>query len=263
MSKRIELAFSRLRGGNQKALITFLTAGDPDLETTRKTVLSMIAGGADLIELGVPFSDPVAEGPTIEGSSARALAGGTTTDDVFRLVEDLRPEVGDTPLLLMLYLNLVYRYGVERFMNRCKEAGVDGLIIPDLPLEELEEIQPEARRVGIPLIRLVAPTTGPERMSRIAQGAEGFLYCVSSMGVTGVRETISTDLSGFYGNLRGCTDLPLALGFGLRSREQIESMAGDWDGYIVGSAIVNVMAKEGKGSPEAVGRFVHELKGSD
>lgn len=259
MSNPIDEKFKELRELERKALITFITAGDPDLDTSYRLVLEMIDKGADIIELGVPFSDPIAEGPTIEKASVRALNAGTTTDDVFELAAKLK-KVTATPILLMLYINLVYRYGIGDFMRSCRESGVDGLIIPDIPLEEIEEIKPLAAEYGIRLINLVAPTTKTERLAKIAAASEGFIYCVSSLGVTGVRDTITTDLGDFYRKIRSLTSLPLALGFGLSGRQQIEAIEGDWDGYIVGSAIVNLVAEHGKDSAGKVGEFIGELK---
>ena len=259
MSNAIDEKFKELKEQGRKALITFITAGDPDIDTSYRLVLEMIDKGADLIELGVPFSDPIAEGPTIEKASVRALEAGTTTEDAFELAARLK-KATTTPILLMLYINLVYRYGVEKFMLKCRDAGVDGLIIPDIPLEEIGEIKPLAARYGIRLINLVAPTTKMERLAKIADASEGFIYCVSSLGVTGVRDTITTDLGDFYRKIRSLTELPLALGFGLSGRRQIEGIKGDWDGYIVGSAIVNIVAEHGRDSVPEVGAFIGELR---
>lgn len=259
MNNAIDEKFRELKEQGRKALITFITAGDPNLDTSYRLVLEMLDKGADLVEIGVPFSDPIAEGPTIEKASVRALQSGTTTDDVFGLVARLR-ERTKAPLLLMLYVNLVYRYGIEAFLKRCSEAGVDGLIIPDIPYEESAEFRPLAKAYGIRLINLVAPTTKEQRLAGIAAEGEGFLYCVSSLGVTGVRDKITTDLGAFYERIRRHTDLPLALGFGLSSREQIAAAPGGWDGYIVGSAVVNIVAEEGEGSPAKVGEFIADLR---
>ena len=259
MDNRISIKFEDLRNKNQKALITFLTAGDPDIETTYKVVKEMIDNGIDILEIGIPFSDPLAEGPTIEKASYRALASNTTTDDVFSLVKKLRDDY-ELPILLMLYVNLIYKYGIEKFMKRCRDVGVDGLIIPDLPFDEVEEVKKFAQLENILIINLIAPTTKDERLKNIVKESEGFIYCISSLGVTGERKNITTNLGDFYTRLRKETDLPLALGFGLSNREQIDSLAGNWDGYIVGSAIVNIIADYGKNTPRQVGEFIRSLK---
>lgn len=259
MDNRIASKFRELRFSDKKALITFLTAGDPDLDTTFMVVEEMIDKGIDLLEIGIPFSDPLAEGPTIEKASYRALASNTTTDDVFTLVKKLRNS-HDLPILLMLYVNLIYKYGIEKFMKRCAAVGVDGLIIPDLPFEEVEEVKKFAQVENIFIINLVAPTTKDERLKKIVNESEGFIYCVSSLGVTGERNNITTDLGDFYSRLRKETDLPLALGFGLSNRKQIDGLKGNWDGHIVGSAIVNIIAQYGKDATLPVGKFIKSLK---
>lgn len=259
MDNRIEKKFRELRDNNQKSLITFLTAGDPDIDTSFDVVEQMIKNGIDILEIGVPFSDPLAEGPTIEKASYRALASNTTTDDVFSLVKRIR-ENYDLPIILMLYVNLIYKYGIECFMRKCSEVGVDGLIIPDLPYEEVEEVKGLAHDRNLLIINLVAPTTKSVRLKRIVNESEGFIYCVSSLGVTGERKNITTNLNDFYDRLRKETDLPLSLGFGLSNKEQIDRIEGNWDGYIVGSAIVNIIAQYGKEAPTHVGNFIKSLK---
>ena len=259
MNNSIDNKFKELKDKKEKGLITFITGGDPDLETSYKLVMEMFKEGADLVEIGVPFSDPVAEGPTIEKASMRALKSGTTTDKIFELVRDLRKET-DKPILLMLYINLVYKYGCEKFIDRCVDVGVDGLIIPDLPLEEIDEVKAYTKDKGVLLINLVAPTTNEERLEKIVNVSEGFIYCVSSLGVTGVRSNITTDLEGFYNRIREKTDLPLALGFGLSNREQIESIKGYWDAFIIGSRIVNIVGEYGTDSINKVGAFIKDIK---
>lgn len=259
MGNRIAKKFRELRDNNQKALITFLTAGDPDLDTSFRVVEEMIDKGIDILEIGIPFSDPLAEGPTIEKASYRALASNTSTDDVFYLVKRIR-ENYDLPIILMLYVNLIYKYGIEKFMKKCSEVGVDGLIIPDLPFEEVEEVKDLAHNADLVIINLVAPTTKKIRLKKIVNESEGFIYCVSSLGVTGERKNITTNLDDFYNNLRKETDLPLALGFGLSNKKQIDGLAGTWDGFIVGSAIVNIIAQYGKEAPTHVGNFIKSLK---
>ena len=259
MGNRIAKKFRELKDNDQKALITFLTAGDPDLDTSFRIIEEMIDKGIDILEIGIPFSDPLAEGPTIEKASYRALASDTTTDDVFYLVKKVR-ENYDLPIILMLYVNLIYKYGIEKFMTKCSEVGVDGLIIPDLPFEEVEEVKDLAHDADLVIINLVAPTTKKVRLKRIVNKSEGFIYCVSSLGVTGERKNITTNLEDFYDKLRKETDLPLALGFGLSNKKQIDGLDGTWDGFIVGSAIVNIIAQYGKEAPTHVGNFIKSLK---
>lgn len=258
MENRITSKFRELRLNDKKALTTFLTAGDPDLDTTFMVVEEMIDKGIDLLEIGIPFSDPLAEGPTIEKASYRALSSNTTTDDVFTLVKKLRQR-HELPILLMLYVNLIFKYGIEKFLKRCAAVGIDGLIIPDLPFEEVEEVRKFAELENIVIINMVAPTTKDERLKKIVNESQGFIYCVSSLGVTGERKNITIDLGDFYNRLRKETELPLALGFGLSSREQIDGLTGNWDGYIVGSAIVNIISRYGIEAHLQVGEFIKSL----
>ena len=241
-----------------KAFIAFLTCGDPDLETTAAAVRAAAANGADLIELGIPFSDPTAEGPVIQGANLRALKGGVTTDKVFQLVRELRRDV-TIPLVFMTYANVVYSYGAERFLANCAEAGIDGLILPDLPFEEKEEFLEPCRKQGVDLISMIAPTSA-SRVAMIAREAEGFLYLVSSLGVTGERSEISTDLAAIVQTVRENTKIPCAVGFGISTPAQAGAMAALSDGAIVGSAIVRIMEEYGKEAPERVGRYVRAMK---
>lgn len=241
-----------------KAFIAFLTCGDPDLETTAAAVRAAAGAGADLIELGIPFSDPTAEGPVIQGANLRALKGGVTTDKVFALVKELRKDV-TIPLVFMTYANVVFSYGAERFLAKCAEAGVDGLILPDLPFEEKEEFLPACRKYGVDLISMIAPTSA-DRVAMIAREAEGFLYLVSSLGVTGERSEISTDLAAIVQTVRASTETPCAVGFGISTPEQARAMAALSDGAIVGSAIVRIFEQYGKEAPERVGRYVRAMK---
>ena len=243
---------------NGKAFIAFLTCGDPNLETTAAAVREAAANGADLIELGIPFSDPTAEGPVIQGANLRALRGGVTTDKVFALVRELRRDV-TIPLVFMTYANVVYSYGAERFLANCAEAGVDGLILPDLPFEEKEEFLEPCRKYGVDLISMIAPTSA-DRVAMIAREAEGFLYLVSSLGVTGERSEIGTDLAAIVKTVRENTKTPCAVGFGISTPEQARAMAALSDGAIVGSAIVRIMEQYGKEAPERVGRYVKAMK---
>ena len=241
-----------------KAFIAFLTCGDPDLETTAAAVRAAAKGGADLIELGIPFSDPTAEGPVIQGANLRALKGGVTTDKVFQLVRELRKDV-TIPLVFMTYANVIFSYGAERFLRNCAEAGIDGLILPDLPFEEKEEFLAPCRKYGVDLISMIAPTSA-SRVAMIAREAEGFLYLVSSLGVTGERSEISTDLATIVKTVRENTAIPCAVGFGISTPEQARAMAALSDGAIVGSAIVRIVEEYGKEAPERVGRYVRAMK---
>lgn len=241
-----------------KAFIPFITCGDPDLETTAAVVRAAAANGADLIELGIPFSDPTAEGPVIQGANLRALNGGVTTDKIFDLVRELRSDV-EVPMVFMTYANVVFSYGSERFISTCQEIGIDGLILPDIPYEEKEEFLPICRRYGVDLISLIAPTS-EDRIAMIAREAEGFLYIVSSLGVTGVRSEIKTDLGAIVETVRQNTDIPCAIGFGISTPEQAAKMAGISDGAIVGSAIVRLIGEHGKDAPEYVGEYVKRMK---
>ena len=243
---------------NGKAFIPFITCGDPDLETTAAVVRAAVAAGADLVELGIPFSDPTAEGPVIQGANLRALTGGVTTDKVFDLVRDLRRDV-TVPLVFMTYANVIFSYGTDRFIRTCAEIGIDGLILPDLPFEEKEEFLPECHAYGVDLISLIAPTSR-DRIAQIAQAAEGFLYIVSSLGVTGVRSEIKTDLASIVKVVRENTDIPCAIGFGISTPEQAKKMAAASDGAIVGSAIIRILEKYGREAPPYVGEYVRSMK---
>ena len=242
---------------NGKAFIPFITCGDPDLETTAACVRAMVAAGADLVELGIPFSDPTAEGPVIQEANERALAAGTTTDKVFDLVRDLRTDV-KVPLVFMTYANVVFSYGAERFIATCADVGIDGLILPDVPFEEKEDFAPLCERYGIDLVSMIAPTS-ENRIASIAREATGFIYVVSSLGVTGVRTEITTDIGAIVQVIRENTATPAAVGFGISTPEQAEKMAGASDGAIVGSAIVKLIAKHGRDAAGPVGNYVREM----
>ena len=242
---------------NKKAFIAFVTCGDPDLETTMAVVREAVANGASLIELGIPFSDPTAEGPVIQGANLRALTGGVTTDKIFDMVRSLRRDV-KVPMVFMTYANVVFSYGAERFLSTCKEIGMDGIILPDLPYEEKEEFLPLCHTYGVDLISLIAPTS-ENRIAMIAKEAEGFLYIVSSLGVTGTRSEIKTDLASIVEVVRQNTDIPCAIGFGISTPEQARKMADVSDGAIVGSAIVKIIEKYGKEAPVHVGEYVKEM----
>ncbi|KAI4449316.1 Tryptophan synthase alpha chain [Eubacterium plexicaudatum ASF492] len=243
---------------NGKAFIAFITCGDPDLETTAKVVRAAAENGADLIELGIPFSDPTAEGPVIQGANLRALTGGITTDKIFAFVKELRRDV-KVPMVFMTYANVVFSYGAEKFISTCRDIEIDGLILPDLPFEEKEEFQPLCRQYDINLISLIAPTS-ENRIAMIAKEAEGFVYIVSSLGVTGTRSEIKTDLASIINVVRENTDVPCAIGFGISTPEQAKKMADISDGAIVGSAIIKLLEKHGKDAPRYVGEYVKSMK---
>lgn len=243
---------------NGKAFIPFITCGDPDLATTAAAVREAEKNGADLIELGIPFSDPTAEGPVIQGANIRALKAGATTDKIFELVRDLRQDVS-VPMVFMTYANVVYSYGAEKFIKTCQEIGIDGLILPDLPFEEKEEFQPLCSQCGVALISMIAPTS-KNRVAMIAKEAEGFIYLVSSLGVTGTRSEITTDLASIVEVIRQNTDVPCAIGFGISKPEQAKKMADIADGAIVGSAVIKLLEKHGQDAPKEIGRYIKTMK---
>ena len=244
---------------NGKAFIAFITCGDPDLETTAECVVEMQKAGASLIELGIPFSDPTAEGPVIMEASLRALENGCTTDKIFDMVKRLRTECGVTiPMVFMTYANVVFSYGIERFCKKSSECGIDGIILPDVPYEEKEEFDVICKEYGVDLISLIAPTSH-ERIAMIAKEASGFIYIVSSLGVTGVRSNITTDIPSLCAAVKAATDVPCAIGFGISTPEQAASMSKSADGVIVGSAIVKIISEYGKDAPAKVGEYVKSM----
>ena len=251
---RIQAAFSK-----GKAFIPFLTCGDPDLETTAAIVRAMAEAGADVIELGIPFSDPTAEGPVIQAADLRALSGGVTTDQIFDLVRDLRRDV-TVPLVFMTYANVVFSYGTDRFVSTAAEAGIDGLILPDVPFEEKEEFAAPCRAHGLDFISLIAPTS-EDRVAMIAREAEGFVYCVSSLGVTGTRSQITTDIGHMVRLVKDANPhIPCAVGFGISTPAQAAEMAALSDGAIVGSAIVKLAAQYGRDAVRPIRDYVAEMK---
>ncbi|MFA9380388.1 MAG: tryptophan synthase subunit alpha [Acetanaerobacterium sp.] len=250
---RIKKAFS-----NGKAFIPFVTAGDPNLDVTERLVLAMAQAGADLIELGIPFSDPVAEGLVIQQADERALAAGTTTDKIFDMVARLRAKT-EVALAFMTYVNPIFVYGCERFFSRCAQCGIDAVIVPDLPFEEKGELAPFCDRHGVALISLIAPTSRA-RISMIAREAQGFVYCVSSLGVTGVRSKITTDIGEMLSLARAAADLPCAVGFGVSTPAQATAIAQQADGVIVGSAIVKLVAQHGEACVPVVAEYVRKMK---
>lgn len=250
---KIEEAFN-----NKKAFIPFITAGDPDLDTTKKILLAMQEAGADLIEVGIAFSDPVAEGPVIQEADERALASGTTTDGIFDMLESIRDEI-HIPMVFMTYINPVYVYGADKFARRSRECGVAGVIVPDVPYEERGEIRDIFAEYGLTVISMIAPTSS-DRVRMIASEAEGFVYCVSSMGVTGVRAQISTGISSLIRQVKKEKDIPCAIGFGISTPEQAKAMAEISDGAIVGSAIIKIVAEHGRDSVPYVREYVRAMK---
>lgn len=250
---RIEQAFE-----NKKAFIPFITAGDPCLDVTKEAILAMQRAGADLIEIGIPFSDPVAEGPVIQEADNRALAAGTTTDKIFDMVESIRDQI-HVPFVFMTYINPIYVYGTEKFAKRTRECGGAGVIVPDIPYEERGEIQDAFENEGLTVISMIAPTSA-SRAKMIAKDAKGFLYCVSSMGVTGVRTEINTDIAGLIQQVKSVTDIPCAIGFGISTPEQASKMAAISDGAIVGSAIVRLVEQYGKDCVPHIEEYVRSMK---
>ena len=245
---------------SKKAFIPFITAGDQGIDTTEKYIRTMAKAGASLIEIGIPFSDPVAEGPVIQDASERALSTGITTDDIFDMVKRSRTctEPLTIPLVFMTYLNPIYVYGVESFMTRCEEVGIQGVIVPDCPLEEKQELAHQAKTHGIAVISLIAPTS-EQRIEEIASQAEGFVYCVSSLGVTGMRSDIKTDIASIVQQIRQYTDVPVAVGFGISTPEQAKAMAAVSDGAIVGSAIVKQIGEWGANGEEELYQYVRSM----
>lgn len=252
MSKKIAGAFK-----NGKAFIGFITAGDPNLETTKKIIKKMAEAGCSLVEIGIPFSDPIAEGPVIQNANIRALKNNVTTDDVFDMVGQLQNEV-DIPMVFMTYLNVLFKYGYERFLENASNAGICGVIIPDMPFEEKDELQSVAKNYGIEVVSLVAPTS-EDRIKMIASQSEGFVYTVSSLGVTGVRSEIKTDLESITKAIKESTDTPVAIGFGINTPEQAKKYSQIADGVIVGSAIVKLIAEYGEDAPDKVYDYVKSM----
>lgn len=242
----------------KKAFIPFITAGDPSLEVTEQLLYAMEEAGADLIEIGIPFSDPTAEGVVIQAANERALKAGCTTDRLFDMLEKTVGKI-HVPMVFLTYVNPIYTYGKEKFMKRCVQCGISGLIVPDMPYEEKGELKPVCEAYGIQIISLIAPTS-QERISMIAKEAEGYIYCVSSLGVTGVRSEIKTDIKAMVDLVRRATDTPCAVGFGISTPRQAEEMAAVSDGAIVGSAIVKIIEKYGADSIPYVAEYVRKMK---
>ena len=253
MNKRIAEAFA-----NGKAFIPFLTCGDPSLEVTEQLIYAMEEAGADLIELGIPFSDPTAEGPVIQAANVRALSGGVTTDKIFDMVKRLRQNT-KIPMVFMTYANVVFSYGTERFIQKAASLGMDGLILPDVPFEEKEEFDSVCKKYGLDLVSLIAPTSH-ERITQIAKEAEGFVCCVSSLGVTGMRSAITTAIGAMVQLVKAAKDIPCAVGFGISTPEQAAAMAAKSDGAIVGSAIVKLCGQYKEACVPYVKEYVKSMK---
>lgn len=256
MMNRINRKFNELKKENKKALITYITAGFPSIDKTEELIYAKERGGASLIEIGIPYSDPVADGPVIQRAGEIALKGGTNLEKIFNVVERVRKNT-DIPLVFLVYYNTVFAYGMERFIKRCEEVGIDGLIIPDLPIEEQDEIQPYIEGSSVALIPLVAPTS-KQRIKKVLDNKNGFVYCVSSLGVTGRGGEFHSDIEEFLKEVRACTDLPIAVGFGISNKEHIDKLKDYVDGVIIGSAIVSVV-EESNGCTKVLENFVREL----
>ncbi len=258
---RIDRTLAELQKNNKKAFITYITAGDPDLETTRKTVLSLDKAGVDIIELGIPFSDPIADGPVIQRAVQRSLSGGCTVSGVFEIVKKVRKSI-TSPIVFMTYYNIVYRRGVSAFVRDAKRCGADGLIVPDLPLEESDELLKAASREDFRVIMLTSPTTSPGRFKKIASVSRGFIYHVSLTGVTGVRNTLSSGLKKDLSRLKKLSPIPLCVGFGISGPDKAAEVARFADGVIVGSAIIKIIEQnieKRKEIPGKVGRFAEKI----
>jgi len=257
---RITEAFEKRKKKYQKALITFVTAGDPDIMTTERLIYAMIEEGADLVELGIPYSDPIAEGPVIQAANERALIHGIRMTHVFSLVKRIRKRT-EVPIVLLLYVNVILQYGPDTFFSACRESGIDGVIVPDLPYEEREEIEPYAIEHGVSFIRMVSPVS-EHRIRQITEGSTGFLYCVSSLGVTGTRSAFQTDFEKFFETINASCKIPTALGFGISNSQQVKEIKKYSDGVIVGSAMVKTIS-EAIDNDDAVMRaslFTRELR---
>ncbi len=257
---RIDMVFNGLRRRGKKALITYIIGGDPDIDITADLIVEMEKWGADVIELGIPYSDPLADGPVIQRASARALNRGIKIADIMNMVRSVR-QVTQIPLVYLAYYNSVFKYGIERFVKEAYDAGIDGIIIPDLPLEERGEVFDITKRYGVHLIPLVAPTSH-ERIPKIVENAGGFVYCVSTTGVTGEREKIQTDIKAYMEEVSRYTDMPKAIGFGISNRDMVLQLKDYCDGIIVGSAIVSLMEKaESRDEAlERVGQFMKNMR---
>lgn len=252
MNKNIERAFD-----HGKAFVAFVTCGDPDLDTTKKIILALERAGCDLIELGIPFSDPTAEGPVIQEANERALSNGCTTDDVFEMIKEVRKETS-IPMVFMTYANVVFHYGTDKFCQKMVDTDMSGMILPDVPYEEKDEFETVCHQYGLDFIRMIAPTSH-DRIQMIANDAQGFLYCVSSLGVTGTRSKITTNVNEMVDIVRSVSDIPCGIGFGISTPEQAKKMTEKADAAIVGSAIIKIIAKYGKEAPDHVEAYVRSM----
>lgn len=252
MNKNIERAFD-----HGKAFVAFVTCGNPDLDTTKKIILALERAGCDLIELGIPFSDPTAEGPVIQEANERALSNGCTTDDVFEMIKEVRKETS-IPMVFMTYANVVFHYGTEKFCQKMVDTDMSGMILPDVPYEEKDEFETICHQYGLDFIRMIAPTSH-DRIKMIANDAQGFLYCVSSLGVTGTRSKITTNVNEMVDIVRSVSDIPCGIGFGISTPEQAKKMTEKADAAIVGSAIIKIIAKYGKEAPDHVEAYVRSM----
>ena len=242
----------------KKAFIPFITAGDPNIESTKEYIKALIEAGSTIIEIGIPFSDPIAEGKTIMEADERALKSGVTTDKIFDMVKDIRREYPNYPLVFMTYLNPVFVYGYDKFFKKCKEVNISGIILADLSFEEKHEVSEVASKYDVAVISLIAPTS-LDRIEKIAKEAEGFVYLVSSLGVTGVRDSITSDVEGNYKKIKEFTNIPVFVGFGIKDKVQAKKMASISDGAIIGSAIENIIAEHGTNSKEYIYKFAKEI----
>ena len=257
--ERLNQTFATLIKRREKALITYLVAGDPDLKTTAKHIEAMAQAGADVIELGVPFSDPSADGPVIQRASARALSKGTHLADILRMVSEARQRVA-LPLIFMSYYNPILQYGLTRFCQDAAQAGVDGVIIPDLPVEEAGPLAAAASLKGLAIIPLAAPTSTRQRLAKIAALAQGFIYCVTVTGITGTKQVVTGEITGLARQIKELTELPVVAGFGIATPEQAVAVAQHCDGVVVGSALVRLVEELGENSPRAVADLTRQLK---
>jgi tryptophan synthase alpha chain len=244
---------------NKKALIAYLTAGDPSLKDTEEFIIALAQNGADLIEIGIPFSDPIAEGEVIQNAMARALTKKICLDDIFDMAARIKKRTR-VPLVFMTYLNPLLSYGYDKFFAKCKETGIGGIIAPDMPFEEQVEVKEYAGKYGIDIISLIAPTSSAGRIETIAKSAKGFIYLVSSLGVTGVRAKITTDIKGMVEKIKKVTDTPVAVGFGISTAEQAGEMTKCADGVIIGSAIVKIIAEHKENAAPKLGKYFSSVK---
>ncbi|WP_181881804.1 tryptophan synthase subunit alpha [Helicobacter sp. MIT 14-3879] len=243
---------------NGKAFIPFITCGDPTLEVTEKIIYEMVENGADLIELGIPFSDPIAEGIVIQSANKRALENGVTTDKIFCMLESVRKKTS-IPIVFMTYANVIFSYGREDFMKNANSLLIDGIILPDVPYEEKNEFESFCKKYNMDIISFIAPTS-KNRIHTIAQNASGFLYCVSSLGVTGIRDNISTNILDIINVAKRSTKIPIAVGFGIKTPLQAKQVSKYADGVIVGSAIVKLCEKYGNDCIKHIGLYIREMK---